>query len=325
MYRIVDTALFYYTLLVLLVTILAAATCLSSYLVSHKRTFLFAFTGFLFYFFDVALVFQDDFVLQGPAYHAEGFYFIGNPIASVIIGTGLLVSFWLLICDFLDEKRRPLLFFPGAIFALCSTVILLVVPEGNWQVFLFYSMRELMLCWMLMFIAIRYLSTTDEVARIRLWRHRFLYIVLWGLGFCVFFENVYFLLIFDPALLESGFLPFFPERNFAENFLVICCVAFAFYDSWRTLSLRFEQPPTSGNESQRAFIDKNLIIYSNRHHLSAREREVLHLVLLGKDNQNIATSMQLALSTIKVHVHKILQKTNQPNRQELIRDFWKTS
>ncbi|MEG0071505.1 MAG: helix-turn-helix transcriptional regulator [Raoultibacter sp.] len=320
-----DTALFYYTLIVLLVTILAAATCLSSYLVSHKRTFLFAFTGFLFYFFDVALVFQDDFVLQGPAYHADVFYFIGNPIASVVIGTGLLVSFWLLICDFLNEKRPAMLVVPGAAFALFSTIVLLVVPAGNWQVFLFYSMREAMLCWMLIFITIRYLGTTDEVTRIRLWRHRLLYALLWGLGFCVFFENVYFLLIFDPAWLEAGILPFYPERNFAENILVICCAVFAFYDSWRTLSLRFENPPTQGNEPQQMFINKNLIIYSNRHQLSARESEVLHLILLDKDNQNIATSMSLAVSTVKVHVHKILQKTNQPNRQELIRDFWKTS
>ena len=47
-------------------------------------------------------------------------------------------------------------------------------------------------------------------------------------------------------------------------------------------------------------------------------------VLLGKDNQNIASEMHLALSTVKVHVHNILQKTGHTNRQELIQDFWKT-
>ena len=33
---------------------------------------------------------------------------------------------------------------------------------------------------------------------------------------------------------------------------------------------------------------------------------------------------QLSPSTVKVHVHNILQKTGHTNRQELIQDFWKT-
>ena len=52
---------------------------------------------------------------------------------------------------------------------------------------------------------------------------------------------------------------------------------------------------------------------------------MLRYVLLGKDNQNIASSMHLALSTVKVHVHNILQKTGQSDRQALSRDFWKTA
>ena len=40
-------------------------------------------------------------------------------------------------------------------------------------------------------------------------------------------------------------------------------------------------------------------------------------VLQGKDNQNIASSLQLALSTVKAHVHNILKKTDTTTRQEL--------
>lgn len=48
------------------------------------------------------------------------------------------------------------------------------------------------------------------------------------------------------------------------------------------------------------------------------------LILRDQDNQNIASAMSLAPSTVKVHVHNILQKTGHGNRQELIQDFWKT-
>ena len=52
---------------------------------------------------------------------------------------------------------------------------------------------------------------------------------------------------------------------------------------------------------------------------------MLRLVLLGKDNQNIATSMHLAPSTVKEHMHHILQKAERANRKELIQDFWEFS
>jgi DNA-binding NarL/FixJ family response regulator len=43
--------------------------------------------------------------------------------------------------------------------------------------------------------------------------------------------------------------------------------------------------------------------------LSARESEVLALVLAGKDNRTIATELFLSEGTIKSHVHNIMKKT----------------
>ena len=327
---VVEIVLFYYTLIVLLVSILAAATCLSAFLVARKRTSFFAFLGFLFYFFDVALVFQDDFLSGHLVNQAESFYAIGSPLASIVIGAGLFMSFWLLICEFTGEHRRLMVVLPGVVFVVGSVVIMLFVPAGKWHEFLFYSMRSLMLFWMLGYCAARYFIARDQVERDRLWRHRRLYLLVWVLGFAVLVENVYFQVLFDPAAAMAAnpgvdVLPFFPERNFAENLLALCCAFFASRDSCRLLALRFETPPTHGSEPLRASIDHNLLPYCRRHQLSEREGQVLHLVLLGKDNQNIASEMNLALSTVKVHVHNILQKTGHANRQELTRDFWKTS
>lgn len=70
-------------------------------------------------------------------------------------------------------------------------------------------------------------------------------------------------------------------------------------------------------------IDDLLPAYCERHGMTAREREILALVLQGKDNQNIASELQLALGTVKAHVHNILKKTDHASRQDLTRDFWK--
>ena len=93
--------LFYYTLIVLLAVILTAATCLASYLVTRNKTYRYAFAGFLFYFFDVALVFQDDFLMQRASDASASPFFIGSPVASVLVGGGALISFWLLLCEYL--------------------------------------------------------------------------------------------------------------------------------------------------------------------------------------------------------------------------------
>lgn len=69
---------------------------------------------------------------------------------------------------------------------------------------------------------------------------------------------------------------------------------------------------------------EDLLVYAKRHQLTAREQEVLDYILRDQDNQNIASSMSLSPSTVKVHVHNILQKTGHANRQELVQDFWKT-
>lgn len=167
--------LFYYTLIVLLAVILTAATCLASYLVTRNKTYRYAFAGFLFYFFDVALVFQDDFLMQRASDASASPFFIGSPVASVLVGGGALISFWLVLCEYLEEDRPAVRWIPGAAFVLASFAVLLLAPEGNGQMFLFYSMREAMLYAMLVYLAARYIGTRDDVLRLRMRRHRALY------------------------------------------------------------------------------------------------------------------------------------------------------
>lgn len=54
-----------------------------------------------------------------------------------------------------------------------------------------------------------------------------------------------------------------------------------------------------------------------RHDLSAREREVLQLVLNGRTNMQIATELFVSESTVKFHVRNLLKKTGCKNRLEV--------
>ena len=96
-------ALFYYTLIILLVSIMISAMCLSTFLVTHRKYLGFACIGFLFYFFDVALVFLDDFTVNSTGTMPESVYFIGSKVTSIFTGCALFTAFWLMVCVALDD------------------------------------------------------------------------------------------------------------------------------------------------------------------------------------------------------------------------------
>ena len=51
--------------------------------------------------------------------------------------------------------------------------------------------------------------------------------------------------------------------------------------------------------------------------LTARERAVFELLTAGLSNKLIARQLEMALSTVKIHVHHILKKLNVQNRTEV--------
>lgn len=64
--------------------------------------------------------------------------------------------------------------------------------------------------------------------------------------------------------------------------------------------------------------------FASRHGLSARERDVLKLLLAERSNAEIATELFVSESTVKFHVRNLLKKTSCQNRLEL-RDKYNTN
>ena len=61
--------------------------------------------------------------------------------------------------------------------------------------------------------------------------------------------------------------------------------------------------------------------FAMQHDLSAREKDVLRLLLLERTNTEIAQALFVSESTIKYHVHNLLQKTGARTRQDLVRRY----
>ena len=317
--------LFYWTLLVMLFSMVASATCLSAYLVLHKKTYLYLFVAFLMYFLDVSFVFQDEYALHILYIEFSGLYAVVRSLILILTGFGVLESFWLMVCDYLRVKNKKLLIIPGVVFVVISVVLLFAFPNTGSKWFWFYTTRAIFAFWIIGFSTFTYFTRSSEVLKNRLWRRKWIFLGVAFLMACIVAEDALFFLILKTDSLQIGSCVLSSERNYVENFLMLCIGILAIRDAYKTLSLSFEVPPSGTNVLQEREIMEIMPVYAKVNQLSSRECEVLYEILLGKDNQNIASQKQLALSTVKVHVHNILQKTGNANRQEIIQDFWRTS
>lgn len=316
--------IFYETLLVILVSVLTAAVCLSSYLVTRRRTMLFACAAFLFYFLDVASILQDDYAARalGPDLSPEYLFF--RSIYTLVTGAGFLGAFWLMVCEYIGERNRTVRIAPIAVFCTVSFVLLLISGESKVLRFCFYNCRACLMFWILLYGGVYYLRTRDEVERQRLARYLPHCVALAFLGLLMIFEDVMFFLVLSIDTITVGPFTLTAERNYAENLLMLICAAMTCHFALRQLDIRSHTSPVVDDTKRYHQTAEDLLVYARRHSLTAREQEVLDYILRDQDNQNIASAMSLAPSTVKVHVHNILQKTGHGNRQELIQDFWKT-
>lgn len=107
-----ETAFYFYTIVVMLVCVASGSVSLSAYFVSRRHSFLYAAAMLLFYFLDLALIFQYEYLGQNVEYSINQFYTIDHPQLKILLALGTLEPMWLILCDFVNERRRVLLPLP---------------------------------------------------------------------------------------------------------------------------------------------------------------------------------------------------------------------
>ena len=55
----------------------------------------------------------------------------------------------------------------------------------------------------------------------------------------------------------------------------------------------------------------------DRFKITAREREIIEQILIGKSNKEISDILFISLNTVKTYTHKIFQKFNVKSRNQL--------
>lgn len=318
-----EAAFFCYTVLMMLLFAAAAMMALSAYLVSRKRIWPYVSAFFAFYVCDLALIFQYEYFGLNITMTREVFFQIDLAYLKVLLSAGALQSLWMAERVLLDLRSWKSLVLPGLFYIVVQVLTLVAIPEGPLQQWAFYTERQLALLSGVIWAYVVSRRAGSEALRLRLDRYRPVLIAVVVLCCLVVVEDTANILILEPPLDGSPFPLYLSERNFFENVMALVVAFLTFRAAASDLKLRFKEPLSSNDSMLNEHVEEVLPEYAARFELTARERDILRLVLLGKSNPAIARDEQVALGTVKTHVHHILQKTGQETRQDLIRDFWR--
>ncbi len=327
-----NTLMFFYTLAILVICIVTAVLSLAAYASSRRRFFIYGSGVFICYaiemagifFFEYTLQNQIEYTLQNQSFPASDYYSITMPVMRTLVATASQAFIWLIAMDLLDKHSKKQFAIPVLTFLLCESLIIVAVPSGPMHQWLYYTMRQVFLVFVGLYIFWTAHKSTKVELKARVNNQRKHLIIGAILVSCIVAEDFYNILIVPMSLAPSWLQLYLSERNFSENFFACYFAILLIIYSYHVLSIRMQEAPEEKNVSDLdRHIEEQMPFYRNAYKLSNRETEVMRLVVLGKSNQEIADELFLAVGTVKTHIHNILVKTEQQNRTTLILHFWK--
>lgn len=324
-----DLFFFIYTLTLLFVCILTASICGAAYAVSHRKRYIPQALFFIFYFIELSSIFGSEWLIQnisniGP----NNYYAIDNPVFRTIVGAAILLCFWHVVLEIIDAFTRRTILIPTIIYIGCCAAVLLFLPYGALRQWLFYTMRQLSLALCLIYAFVFCWRKNNSVMRQRITKRLRSVLIITFFIICIVFEDTLVILILPIPGEHSIFAPLFlSSRNFSENAMMLYLAYSVIRPAFDILLLHFNEPPDLGEDNHEVqllneHIQDRLPRYAANHGLSKRESEILDLVIQGRNNREIATTLILAEGTVKTHLHNITKKCHQTSREDLRKDFW---
>ena len=320
---------FVYTIALLFICIATASICGAAYAVSHRNRYIPQALFFIFYFAELASIFGSEWMVQNiSTINPSNYYSVDLPAFRILIGAAILSCFWCVVLDIVDVYHARAVVIPTVIFIIVCTLIIVTLPYGPFKQWLFYTMRQISLIACLIYARYRYHKSNDEIMHQRLTKRVNMMAILSVLIICILIEDSIVILNLPIPGQDSIFAALFlSSHNFSENITMLYLAYTVVRPAFEIISLHFNEPPEAKADEAEAnrltvHIEDRLPAYASAHGLSKREREILGLAMQGKSNREIANELILAEGTIKTHLHNIMKKCKQANREDLRRDFW---
>lgn len=310
--------LFYYTILLLVISAFISGVSFSALMLSRNKIYLWFALAYVIYCLDVTLVFRPSFTPVSS--HLEASH-ITDPFESVLYGAGILVCFSTVMLNY-SQKAKFWRYIVGGSFAVLSAVAYFAIPDPHWRQFAFFSVRNVFSLSLLIAMLLIYLRTSDQFDRTRMARFRIpgLFITIGILG--IIGENIIFQLVMPIIRPDYEMSPFLSERNFAENFVMLGVGLYVLLHCRRLFLLHQEAPRAEIDSERQRFADQLFEDYYTKYKLSQREQDVFRALISGHSNRQIADELGIAIGTVKVHIHNISKKTEKNGREEIVKSFF---
>lgn len=324
-----DVFLFIYnTALIFLYTITIVISAIF-YHRSRQKIYLYGSCIFLTYVFDVFIIFIAEFLL----YSRLGSERVVTSVISLpplkLIVMVAMAFFYLkvvfLITD-TDFKTIHLCLFLPLLFISAH---LSCLPESKLTIWGFYSIRQLYLFGFIFYYFYRLKTAQNTDQQKRMARYKPLFRVSFFITSAIVLEDTIVILFLDAV---TAVIPFMNERNFSEDILSIFYAAFLLSSIWQADKQKqslipskekpeeWKEEKTSASFHQESLFSQDEMEqkFADLYQLTKRERDIMHLLLSDKTNQEISELLYIATGTVKCHIHNIYEKMDITKRSQLI-------
>ena len=321
--------LYLYTIILLAALFSATALCCAGFAISRSRRFVIqaAFIGI--YLAEIVLIFGEEWLVQNmPDEIATGYYGISYPLLHLVIGSVMALCEWL-AADALMGRSSNRMSYAACAAQTVTSIAVLFMPYGALRQWLFYAVRQAFLLLCLIRVAVGYIRGNDTIKG-ALAKDRGIFIVLCALVVLTSLEDWWSIMLLPvPDETTSELIMFPVYRNVAENATMLLLGWYFAHEAWRLIAMHFDRPighDDTGAPETAETVQTQIVLtmpaFAQAHNLTEREREVLSLLLEGKNNRDIGGALFVTEGTVKTHLHNLMKKTGTQTRDELRQAFW---
>lgn len=244
-----NTLMFFYTLAILVICIVTAVLSLAAYASSRRRFFIYGSGVFICYAIEMTEIFFFEYTLQNQSFPASDYYSITMPVLRTFVATASQAFIWLIAMDLLDKHSKKQFIIPVATFLLSELLIIVAVPYGPIHQWLYYTMRQVFLVFVGLYIFWTARKSTQVELKARVNNQRKHLIIGAILVGCIVAEDFYNILIVPMSLAPSWLQLYLSERNFSENIFACYFAILLIIYSYHVLSIRMQEAPEEKNVS----------------------------------------------------------------------------
>lgn len=313
---------------IFLIILYACALSYSSNLYLQKKSPLHLCISilFLFYIFDNTIIYMTEFLDNFSTYYDLQFMNVPSFKTVIMIVTGICL---ILIQHYVLDRKIS--FMDLCIFTLITISLIFtpLISNEALMVWSYYLPHQIFTLYLSLTGVIYLKKDPNLILKYpNIKKYRDLLILTAIFSVLIIIEDTIVIFNFD---IYTDILVKINNRSISEDILSIIYAVFAIIYFSKQLNNSISKDSVLENQSQD---DSELISeikvpdytfykFAEEHNLTARERDILEVLLQNKNNQEISDELVISIGTVKSHIHNIFQKVDVTKRSMLLRTYEK--